>query len=45
LLPTVNEEFRQRTTTIARRRIVDAGYRLGRLLDSIFAQQVSRETS
>lgn len=44
LLPIVSEEFRQRSLDIADRRIVEAGYRLGRLLDDIFAQRVSRET-
>lgn len=44
LLPIVDEDFRQRSRAIANRRIVDAGYRLGRLLDSIFGQRVSRET-
>jgi hypothetical protein len=44
LLPIVSEDFRQKSRDIANRRIVDAGYRLGRLLESIFSQQVSRET-
>jgi hypothetical protein len=44
LLPIVSEDFRQHSQDIANRRIVDAGYRLGRLLESIFGQRVSRET-
>lgn len=44
LLPIVDEEFRRRSREIANRRLVDAGYRLGRLLESIFGQRVSRET-
>ena len=45
LLPIINEEFRQRTSAIAERRVVAAGYRLGRLLNSIFTQRIARETS
>jgi len=44
LLPTVSEAFEQRARDIANRRIVEAGYRLGRLLESLFGQPVSRET-
>ena len=44
LLPIVDEDFRRRSREIANRRLVDAGYRLGRLLESIFGQRVSRET-
>jgi hypothetical protein len=44
LLPIVNEDFRQRSRDIANRRIVDAGYRLGRRLESLFGQPVSRGT-
>ena len=43
-LPTVSEAFQQRARDLANRRIVDAGYRLGRLLDSLFGQPVSHET-
>ena len=43
-LPTINEAFQQRARDIANRRIVDAGYRLGRLLDGMFGERVSRET-
>lgn len=44
LLPIVDEDFRRRSREIANRRLVDAGYRLGRLLESIFSLRVSRET-
>jgi hypothetical protein len=45
LLPIISEDFRSRSREIADRRIVEAGYRLGRLLDDIFSsQRVSRET-
>lgn len=44
LLPMITEEFHQQARETANRRILEAGYRLGRLLDSIFAQRVSRET-
>ncbi|MFZ2267672.1 MAG: S1/P1 nuclease [Azonexus sp.] len=44
LLPLVSEEFAQQAKSLAERRIVAAGYRLGRLLESIFAKRVSRET-
>ena len=44
LLPIVTEDFRQRSREIADRRIVEAGYRLGGLLETIFGQRVSRET-
>lgn len=44
LLPTVNEEFQQKTRAIADRRIVEAGFRLGLLLNEIAATRVSRET-
>lgn len=43
-LPTITEPFQQRARDIANRRIVDAGYRLGRLLENIFSERVSRET-
>ncbi|MBP5985946.1 MAG: S1/P1 nuclease [Azonexus sp.] len=44
LLPIVDEDFLHRSREIANRRIVDAGYRLGRLLESLFGPRVSRET-
>ena len=44
LLPVVSEAFERQAREIADRQIVAAGYRLGRLLDSIFRQRVSRET-
>lgn len=44
LLPMITEEFHQQARETANRRILEAGYRLGRLLDSIFTQRVSRET-
>lgn len=44
LLPTVTEEFQQQTQDIANRRLVDAGYRLGRLLNDLLARGVPRGT-
>ena len=44
LLPIVSEDFNQRARTIANQRLVAAGYRLGRLLDSSLGARVSRET-
>ena len=44
LLPIVSEAFHRASRDTANRRIVDAGYRLGRLLDSIFGRAVSRGT-
>ena len=44
LLPIVTEEFNQQAREIANRRIVDAGYRLGWLLENAIAARVSRET-
>ena len=44
LLPIISEDFRQRSRDIAECRIVEAGYRLGSLLDDIFTLRVSRET-
>lgn len=44
LLPLITEAFHQQSRAIANRRIVDAGYRLGRLLDAIVRTRVSRET-
>lgn len=45
LLPTISAEFNQQAHDIANRRIVEAGYRLGRLLDAIVSHRVSRGTS
>lgn len=44
VLPIITEEFRRRSRAIADRRIVEAGYRLGGLLEIIFGQRVPRET-
>ena len=44
LLPIITEDFNRRAHTIAERRIVDAGYRLGRLLEASISARVSRET-
>ena len=44
LLPMVTESFDQQSRQTANRRITEAGYRLGRLLESIFVARVSRET-
>lgn len=44
LLPLVSAEFAERAANMAERRVVAAGYRLGRLLENIFAERVSRET-
>jgi hypothetical protein len=44
LLPIVSEDFNRRAHTIANRRIVDAGYRLGWLLEAGIGARVSRET-
>ena len=44
LLPMVSEAFHRNSRDTANRRIVEAGYRLGRLLDSIFGRAVSRGT-
>jgi len=44
LLPIIDQDFHQQAKTIANRRIVDAGYRLGRLLDAIVKSRVSRGT-
>ncbi len=44
LLPIITEDFNQRAQAIAERRIVDAGYRLGRLLEASISARVSRET-
>lgn len=44
LLPIVTGDFDRKTQEIADRRISEAGYRLGRLLEDIFSKRVSRET-
>jgi hypothetical protein len=40
----ISEEFHRRASEIAGQRIIDAGYRLGRLLEEILNAGVSRET-
>jgi hypothetical protein len=40
----ITEEFHQQARALANRRIVEAGYRLGRLLESMLSHRVSRET-
>ncbi|MBL8429393.1 MAG: S1/P1 nuclease [Dechloromonas sp.] len=42
--PVITEDFHRQSRETADRRIVEAGYRLGRLLDAIFGQRVPRET-
>jgi hypothetical protein len=44
LLPTITEDFQIQVRRIAEQRLVDAGFRLGRLLEQIFSARVSRET-
>lgn len=44
LLPLVSEIFHAEARDIANRRIVDAGYRLGRMLETAIKARVSRET-
>ncbi|UCV28567.1 S1/P1 nuclease [Ferribacterium limneticum] len=44
LLPIISDDFHRDSRDIANRRIVEAGYRLGHRLESIFGQPVSRET-
>ena len=44
LLPMITEDFQRQAKEIAQQRIVDAGYRLGRLLEKIFGTGVSRGT-
>jgi hypothetical protein len=44
MLPIVTDDFHQRSREIVERRIVEAGYRLGWLLEMIFGQRVPRET-
>lgn len=44
LLPIITEDFNRKARQVADQRLVDAGYRIGRLLESIVSQRVSRET-
>lgn len=44
LLPIITEEFQQQSRQLANRRLVDAGYRLGWLLETSLGERVSRET-
>ena len=44
LLPVITEDFNRQAYAIANRRIVDAGYRLGWLLEANIGARVSRET-
>ncbi|WP_374343163.1 S1/P1 nuclease [Azonexus sp.] len=44
LLPLVDEAFHRRAQAIAERRVAEAGYRLGRLLEAIHRARVSRGT-
>jgi hypothetical protein len=44
LLPIISEDFRNRSREIADQRIVEAGYRLGGLLENIFSHRHPRET-
>ena len=44
LLPIVSETFNRQAHAIADRRIVDAGYRLGWLLETSISARVPRET-
>ena len=41
LLPIITEEFHQQARDIANRRLVEAGYRLGHLLETFFEARVS----
>ncbi len=42
--PRIDERFQRQARDLANRRVVDAGYRLGRLLDSLFGQPNTRES-
>ncbi|MDR2189077.1 MAG: S1/P1 nuclease [Azonexus sp.] len=42
--PVIDQKFAQNTRTIAERRLAEAGYRLGRLIETRLHQRVSRET-
>ena len=44
ILPIITEDFNQQARAIAERRLVDAGYRLGWLLEASISARVSRET-
>jgi len=44
LLPTITEDFQRQARDIANRRIVEAGYRLGELLERSLSGRVPRET-
>ena len=44
LLPIITEDFHRRARRIANRRLVEAGYRLGWLLEAGIVNRVSRET-
>lgn len=44
LLPIIDEAFQQQARRIAERRVAEAGYRLGRLLEARLHTRVSRET-
>lgn len=44
LLPLISESFHEQARNITNRRLVDAGYRLGRLLEKSIRARVSRET-
>ncbi|KAB2928095.1 MAG: S1/P1 nuclease [Dechloromonas sp.] len=44
LLPIIDASFQQRAQATAERRLAEAGYRLGHLLEAGLRQQVSRET-
>ena len=44
LLPIISEPFHERAQKVSGRRLVDAGYRLGWLLERSLAPRVSRET-
>ncbi len=43
-LPVVSEDFNRQAHAIANRRLVEAGYRLGNLLETVIGARVSRET-
>jgi len=44
LLPTISETFHREARALANRRIVEAGYRLGRLLEALISRRNSHET-
>jgi hypothetical protein len=43
-LPVVSEDFNRQAHAIANRRLAEAGYRLGNLLETVIGARVSRET-